>query len=573
MAKAGGSPWWLQPSDPRADSGIDESLLRAMEEDPRLGHGAGPARTDNVLDFIQMTGLTAGPMPQATPSAAEPGERADDPISFFEYGVRDVDGSGDPVEAQPPELDFEAFHVEHSTAAVEESQSLVELRQIIAELADETDPGRTAYARLAVPEASPAIMREPEIVSSWAPGQPSAIGAVAVAEAPPALDAVDFPKVHAEPNPAAAGLVAARDLLRELSQANEAAAEKQRTHVIAPVDMKHPVTAAREGLPEPEADREDYSSHLHVGLPRRRNRSFARRWLTRLFVIVIAAAVGYGAWQILQRRTQPPKAAFSSAQALLDAGDHRKASAEFLSIARRFEGHPVAPNALFMAGYALQLEPETPAPAAKEAYTEAIGIFEKFIAEYPSHEKTARAETLMGLLYYKTGRFLESINVLGDPDRRLRDPGAYLMALRTLGRAYAEVGQTDNARSVFLRAAALESNMTPDQDYVELATLYQTLASRSGDPAQRRYYFQLAVEQWDFAVQVPGMLRSRKEDVKLLRDAAAARLESETDGTVAQTGVEGRTPRTQSITVGNTSAAAGETPSAVSNEGSGPSQN
>jgi len=574
VAKASGSPWWQEPSDPRADSGFDDSLLRAMEEDPRLSSGVGPARSDNVLDFIQMTGLTSGRIAQAASAAPQTAERADDPISFFEYGVRDVDGSGDPVEAPPPEMDFGAFHVAPPPADIEESQSLAELRQIIAELAEESDPARSAFGRLAAAEASPASPREPEIISSWSPGQsPAIVPAADVAEKSPIaqLDAAAFPALPAEISPASVPLAAARDLLRELSHANESAAEKQRAHSSAPFELKHPVTAAREGLVEPEGDKEDYSSNLHVGLTRRRTRSFLRRWFMRIAAVAIVVACIYGLWQALKFRTQPPRAAYSSAQSLLDSGDHRGASNEFLSIAGRFKGHPIAPDALFMAGYALQLEPEAPAAAAKEAYTEAIGIFEKFIADYPGHEKIARAETLIGLLYQKTGRDLEAINVLGNPDRRLRDPGAFLMALRTLGRAYTNVGQIENARSAFLRAAALESNMTPDQDYVELANLYQTLAARSGDPAQRRHQFQLAVEQWDFAMQVPGMLKSRKDDIKLLRDAAAANLDSESGGTVApgEGRAEGRPTRVRTIDLGNSAAAAGETPLAESTVSSG----
>jgi tetratricopeptide (TPR) repeat protein len=183
-----------------------------------------------------------------------------------------------------------------------------------------------------------------------------------------------------------------------------------------------------------------------------------------------------------------------------------------------------------MAGFALQLVPEDPAPRAKEAYTESIEMLRAFVEAYPAHEKSPRAETMMGVLYYKTGRYLEAINLLGDPERRLRDPGAYLTALRTLGRSYAAVNQVDNARSAFMRAGALESNMAPDEDYAELAGLYTQLAERSGDPAQRRWYFAQAVEQWDFALQVPGLLKSRKDDMKLLRDVAAGKADDEFAG-------------------------------------------
>ena len=106
-------------------------------------------------------------------------------------------------------------------------------------------------------------------------------------------------------------------------------------------------------------------------------------------------------------------------------------------------------------------------------------LLERFIVENPSHTKTARAETLMGVLYFKLGLYPESIRILGDPDRRLRDPGAYLTTLRTLGRAYAATSRIENAQSAFIYAASLEENISPDQDYVELGLLYQKLAERS----------------------------------------------------------------------------------------------
>jgi TolA-binding protein len=524
-----------------------------MDEDPRLASGARPLGSDKVLDFIQMTGLTTGRMPEANAVAvAGPYGRPDDPISFFEYGVRDVDGSGDPAEAAQPEFDIDAFKPGRPAIVLEESRSLAELKQIIAELAEETNPARATYVRLTTPDPpreAPPPAREMEGLAARSP-EPARAQPAPVAASPEARAVA--PQTHAP----AAGLAAARDLVRELSQANEVAAERQRAVKSLTLELKHPVTTAREELPEPEPEKEDFSSHSHLGLPRRRHRSVLRRWLPRIAVAVIVAACGYGAYEMLKSGARSPRAAYRSAQALLDSGEHRAASNEFLSFSKRFEGHPLAPDALFMAGYALQLEPPAPPARAKEAYAEAIGIFEKFTRQFPAHEKTPRAETLMGLLYYKTGRYLEAINLLGDPDRRLRDPGAYLMALRTLGRAYVDVGQLDNARSAFLRAAALESNMTPDQDYVELATTYQDLGARTGDPAQRRRYFGQAVEQWDFAMQVPGLLKGRKDDIKLLRDAAASRLD----------------PGAQTINSGDGSAAAGETPPADSSSVRAPKQ-
>jgi hypothetical protein len=76
-----------------------------------------------------------------------------------------------------------------------------------------------------------------------------------------------------------------------------------------------------------------------------------------------------------------------------------------------------------------------------------------------------------------------------------------------------------------MRAASLEENISPDQDYVELGSLYQKLAERSSTEEEKRRYGELAIEQWDYALRVPGLLKSRKDDIKLLRDIATSRLE------------------------------------------------
>ena len=157
-------------------------------------------------------------------------------------------------------------------------------------------------------------------------------------------------------------------------------------------------------------------------------------------------------------------------------------------------------------------------------------LLERFIVENPSHTKTARAETLMGVLYFKLGLYPESISMLGGPDRRLRDPGAYLTTLRTLGRAYAAISRIENAQSAFIYAASLEENISPDQDYVELGELYHQLAERSTTDEEKRRYRELAIKQWDDALRVPGLLKSRKDGIKLLRDIVSSRLKGNSGG-------------------------------------------
>ncbi len=548
---------------------MEDSLLRAMDEDPRLASGAGVPRADNVLDFIQMTGLTTGRVP-----AAPPAEYPDDPISFFEYGVRDVDGSGDPAETAYPELDSAAFHIDASERIPEVSQSVAELRQIIADLAAmESDLEMQPPAP--EPESSPAPSPRAAALVERAPAPASApalepIAAVEADSEPEVEIDVDVDEITDElsdPSPAAvpdvdvdladyespmkspAGLAAARELLMELAKANDAAER-------AELKFARPAPPAREaglanGLPPLSPAYEDDAEEptTHLGLVRRRRDPSSHRWFARALVVALAVGTGIGAFMMYERAVQPPRAAFDAAQSLIDKARFEDASSAFLDFTKRYPGNPRRAEALYMAGFALQLVPEDPAPRAKEAYTESIELLRGFIEEYPAHEKSPRAETLMGVLFYKTGRYLEAINILGDPERRLRDPGGYLTALRTLGRSYAALNQMDNARSSFMRAGALESNMAPDLDYAELAGMYTQLAERSGEPAQRRHLFQQAVEQWDFALQVPGLLKTRKDDMKLLRDVAASKVENEfgagTPGQTPTSRVRGLTRGTQ----------------------------
>ncbi len=251
-------------------------------------------------------------------------------------------------------------------------------------------------------------------------------------------------------------------------------------------------------------------------------------------MLAVLGGAAYGVAQFFLNQTETPEMAFRAAEKLLDEGKYAHASNAFQAFTRRFPMDIKRSDAMFMAGYAMQIAPPLPKENARKAYEEALVLLERFIVENPSHSKTARAETLMGVLYFKLDRHSEAIGILGDPGRRLRDPGAYLTALRTLGRAYTAVSRIDSAHSAFMRAASLEENISPDQDYVELGSLYQKLAERSATDEEKQRHEQLAIEQWDYALRVPGLLKSRRDDIKLLRDVFASRLDG--DAAALETG-------------------------------------
>lgn len=514
-----------RPIHDAASQHLEESLMRAMDEDPRLASGTGAVRADNVLDFIQMTGLTTGDPAAGQIRSTPRVESPDDPISFFEYGVSDVDGSGDPTELVYSELDEDAFRISSDSLEPRPSQSLSELQRIIADIkADaqgvERMPGPASTVPSFQSRSSNRLEPEPAPEENACPPtdehETSDESRDVVEQAP-------FVTVDESPNPASSrstrGLETARELLHELTLANQAAAHTETTFAPLPASDPEPAkqTSGTENL------RVSAGTALR-GLPRRRRSLPAGRWFARILLAATLGAIAYGAYWLYTNQAQTPRAAYRTAESLIAKDNYAQASNAFLSFARRFPTHPLRAEALFMAGYALQIAPEYGRVHAADADERALMLLQNFIAEYPSHEKVPRAETLIGVLYYRMGRYMDAINLLGDPNRRLRDPGAYVTTLRTLGRSYAGVSQIENARAAFMRAASLEDNMQPDQDYIELAGIYQELADRAATGEERREYLSQAVEQWNYALQVPGLLKSRKEDIKLLRDVVASKL-------------------------------------------------
>lgn len=523
---------------------LERSLLDSMEGDQRLASGAQVAPADNVLDFVQMTGLAAQRRARSAGTLHSPPLRDSvlDPLVFFEEGVGDVDVSMDPGTPILPELDSRPFeNFEPALRDEPEINSITGLQEIIAELRQRDHP-------VAAPEIGPSVFdaQEAEFFTPDMPIQRKPIDAEIRAsfaeiadllnEEPPAVDdtsdsdreivyELDRAEIESrqsletqeeEPPPSPNDLGEAKALLKELELIDK-------PETLTPPDVAPKVSLvpapsprARQASPKPS------SSHRR---PRNKRRRRLGRWMLRAAMVLALIGVAAGVVQFFIYQAETPAAAYRSAGRMLDSGKYAEASSAYQAFARRFPSEIEASDAMFLAGYAMQLTPEPPRGDSRLAHANALDLLGHFILEYPSHPKVARAETLTGVLHFRMGNHAEAIGLLRDPDRRLRDPGAYLTTLRTLGRSYAALSQIDNAHASFMRAAALEGNYSADEDYVELGSMYQKLSERSVSQEAKRGYWEQAMEQWDYALRVPGLLKSRRDDIRLMRDLVSSKLE------------------------------------------------
>lgn len=556
--------------EPLEESGqLEDSLMETVDMGGRLRSGIDDgASDDNVLDFIQMTGLTRDPEQVSRKSEASPAmvDSQDDSLSFYESGVGDVDAQMDPTAPTFPELDVIAVPESDIELPAESysSESVAGLKEIIAELTGNVDmadglaglPNQDKGAPMVdAPESMPAeeavsersfVESAVRLASEDGEGGPESQGEggePANEEAEP--PSYSGPSIQADAGYSDGKVSAAGESKEVFIPEAEITAEAPvgtESEVVVSETTDVPLSTGsrinidldalhtKAGIIESVkvADEVEDIDYMARTARRRRKRMRRRiiRWTTRTVSLVLLCIGVYVGLRFLLNRTETPGKAYGSALEALEEGKYAVASKEFLSFARRFPNDIMRSDAKFMGGYALQLTPSMPRENAERAYAEAIILLEEFVSENPSHAKVARAETLIGVLQYRMENYLEAISILGDPNRRLRDPRAYLITLRTLARSYAALSQTENAHSAFMRAASLRENMAPDEDYVELGSLYQSLSTDEAPEELKVKYLTAAVEQWEFALRVPGILKSRKEDITLLRDVVVERLES-----------------------------------------------
>jgi tetratricopeptide (TPR) repeat protein len=250
-------------------------------------------------------------------------------------------------------------------------------------------------------------------------------------------------------------------------------------------------------------------------------RGSRRRVLRAVVYLLVLAAIAGGTYQTYRwfevqwAAPAAPGKLYTAALALAKEGQYRRASAAFQQFAAMHPADPKRPDAQFQAAYALQRIESGSAVQRQEAYATALGLFEQFIRDNPTYKdsKLARAEVLVGMLHFKLGNYQESIDVLANPELRLRDPGAALASLRVLARAHAQLGEYEATRDAYLRAARLAENRTPDKDYAALAEMYEALAGRADDELARQYR-ELALLHWRNAVEVPGISPAVRKEIR-----------------------------------------------------------
>jgi tetratricopeptide (TPR) repeat protein len=528
--------------EPNASTGdLEETLFDNLETDPRFQNGVAEASRGDDLDFINMTGLT--PM-RASAGADETGVNVNDPalnpdapISFFEEGVGDVDSRMAPDPTSHIPMEDDELVPSSPPPAETESLTVSGLKEIIADLdvndspdevgqlTDSPEPDTEAHD---VPQADLDTLTELnlEAASSALDDLGKSLLPETAAVTPPEVEAsvpYDFQE--------------AGELIRALEEGepNEHTNSDDMASGAEGVETSNPAPAPLPpaGDDSDEQDASVYNQPLKKGssLRKRKRQRLSTRiiqWGTRIVFLLLIAGSAYYMWQLYENRTLGPQELFALAETHIEEGAVNTASAVYADLVRRYPNHPLRSDAEFMEAYALYLTPEL-ATKSDEAYGRSIALFEQFLVDNPGHQKVARAETLLGMLYYRTGRYTDAINRLADPNRRLRDPGSYLPVLRTLARSYAAEGQIEKARSSFLQAAVMESNFEPDRDYLELAKLYMTLAERNGQSAMARRYYSLALEQWNHALRIPGLLVSQRKEIEAARDVLQSRLTLEDD--------------------------------------------
>jgi tetratricopeptide (TPR) repeat protein len=296
----------------------------------------------------------------------------------------------------------------------------------------------------------------------------------------------------------------------------------------ARAEEAQPETAARE-VPAIE-DIAGLASAAASETPKRRRRhgrsSKGFRLLLRIAAGLIAALGiswgGIAGYQYVNVAMASPAKLLKEAERAFVAGEYRRASELYMQFAQQNPGDPRRAEAQFAAAFSLQLVTAGSSDAQRENTRRALELFETFRNENPTHPKTARAETIMGRLLYDSGQFKEAIELLRNPELRLKDPVAAVPALRTLARAYAQLGDEQAARSYFLQSVGAQDNHSPDVDYAELGSLYHSLAERENDPDRKIELEQLAIEYWEHALQTPGIEPSSKQilrtQVSVLRE-------------------------------------------------------
>ncbi len=323
-----------------------------------------------------------------------------------------------------------------------------------------------------------------------------------------------------------AELAEAERILDELEPAPASSRFEEEPEKYAEFDTRS-LAAEADEIPDEALDYKQLGKRRHRSTNKNDIKASLARLAASLLVVSALAVATYAGYLWIQQRMASPDQLFRQATRLVQAGDYAAASHMFEDFASLHPDHPLRPEAQFNAAFTMQMQQADGADDAQEIRGQALRLFEQYRKENPTHAKVARAETLMGRLNYESGRFNEAIELLRNPELRLRDPASAVPALRTLARASAKMGDAEAARSYYLQAVGVQGNHSPDVEYQELGVLYQTRADQADDLDKRIELQQLAIESWTHALEVPGIDPASKQTIRSQLDVLRERLQSE----------------------------------------------
>jgi len=526
---------------------IQEQLSQGFAGDPRLSSGVPEEQRGSDTEFIQMSGLVRPVplMPTGDAGAPDTDLDATKPVSFFEKGVADVDADMTPeVTRNQVSSNKDIDPIETSRAAMSH------LRDIIADLTKDaptvpTDPAlmarleRTGVLPPAPPgEETPVAIPIEELLAECAPTHPMQQDTPPAEEAqrlkPLVAEIVDEP-LGKTPAPAIAPALIRHapvlpDHAAHLEEAEKLLDELESDHGLQPIVGMQAMTSlesAADEIPDEALDFKTQSKRRHR-TPKKHPalESLARLAVALLFVCMLAAGA-YAGYMWLQQRMSAPAQLFNQAARFAAQGEYARASGLYEEFAAMHPADPLRPEAQFAAAFTLQMQQSADSDDRQEIAQESLRLFDQFRSDNPTHPKIARAETLMGRLNYESGNYQQAIELLRNPELRLLDPASAVPALRTLARASAKIGDPEAARSYYLQSAGAQDNHSPDVDYAELGSLYQSLADRNSDLDKRIRLQQLAIESWTHALEVPGIDPSNKQAIRSQLDVLRERLQGE----------------------------------------------
>ena len=470
---------------------IDERLLGRLD-DPRLSNGIPSEQRRDDLSFIQMSGMTSpeeGDVPRVLPPLGDTFDLdTTKPLSFYEKGVRDVDAEMAPGGA----LDTEGMESALAPAPSAGS-AMPPLRDIIADLSEKA-------------RAAEALDKEP-MVSGEIPGIPTESSRESSHEE--ITGSPDMPPLRRDAFVVPSDLRAAEKLLQEIEA--DAPIQEGGAYEQTPEAGHSPDPA----LEEPE---EAEAKERTRGKRRSRARNQLGVLIARISVSAITLGMlgflGYEGYRLYQSRFAGPETLYDQASVYASRGEYLKAAEAYAQFAARQKDSPLRPEAQFAAAYALRESRPASKDEAKRVYEKALSQFQEFLTENPTSPKAARAQILMGILSFELGKYQQAIEMLQDPDLRLRDPVAAVPMLRTLARSYSKLGDEESARSYYLQSTGIEGNLTPDVDFEELGMLYHSLAERAEQPEVKARFVGQALQQWGNAVQLTGIDPTSKASIR-----------------------------------------------------------